>query len=92
VNKSQPIWFSCGLLCSTVRLNQGCSAEKKGVGTHQKIAILKQLPTHFKAKREKGVGTPFPRVPPHYTPDVNIGSHRKSYFKKKSLRKVLLSF
>jgi len=23
----------------------------------QKIAILKQLPTHFKAKREKGVGT-----------------------------------
>jgi len=29
----------------------------------QKIAILKQLQTHFKAKREKGVGTPFPRVP-----------------------------
>ena len=29
----------------------------------QKIAILKQLRTHFKAKREKGVGTPFPRVP-----------------------------
>jgi len=27
----------------------------------QKIAILKQLPTHFKAKREKGVGKPFPR-------------------------------
>jgi len=30
-----------------------------------KIAILKQLQTHFKAKREKGVGAPFP---PHYTP------------------------
>ena len=29
----------------------------------KKIAILKQLKTHFKAKREKGVGTPFPRVP-----------------------------
>ena len=29
----------------------------------QKIAILKQLPSHFKAIREKGVGTPFPRVP-----------------------------
>jgi len=29
----------------------------------QKIAILKQLQTHFEAKREKGVGTPFPRVP-----------------------------
>jgi len=29
----------------------------------QKIAILKQLPTHFKANRAKCVGTPFPRVP-----------------------------
>jgi len=27
------------------------------------MAILKQLQTHFKAKHEKGVGTPFPRVP-----------------------------
>jgi len=26
-------------------------------------AILKQLQTHFKEKYEKGVGTPFPRVP-----------------------------
>ena len=32
----------------------------------QKIPILKQFPTHFKWKREKGVGTPFPT---HYTPD-----------------------
>jgi len=47
---------------------QGCSANKKGVGTHP-IAILKQLQTHFKAKREKGVGTPFPRIPPHHNPD-----------------------
>jgi len=31
----------------------------------QKVASLKQLPTRFKAKREKGVGTAFP---PHYTP------------------------
>jgi len=29
----------------------------------QKIDILKQLQTHFNAQREKGVGTPFPRVP-----------------------------
>jgi len=65
---------------------------KKGVGTHHKIAILKQLPTHFKAKRVKGVGTLFPRVPPSLHPDVSIGSHRKSYFNKKSLRKALLSF
>ena len=27
------------------------------------MAILKQLESHFKAKHEKGVGTPFPRVP-----------------------------
>jgi len=41
---------------------QGCSANKKRERI-QKIAILKQLQTHFKAKREEGVGTPFPRVP-----------------------------
>jgi len=29
----------------------------------QKLAIFMQIPTHFKAKHEKGVGTPFPRVP-----------------------------
>jgi len=28
------------------------------------MAISKQLQTHFKAKREQGVGTP---IPPHYT-------------------------
>jgi len=39
--------------------NQGCSA-KKGVGTHPKKNILKQFQTHFKAKCEKGMGTPFP--------------------------------
>jgi len=43
---------------------QGCSANKKGVRTQPKIlAILKQLRTHFKAKHEKGAGTPLPRVP-----------------------------
>jgi len=43
---------------------QGCSANKKGVGTHpKKLAILKQLRTHFKVKHETGVGTLFPRVP-----------------------------
>jgi len=29
----------------------------------QKMAILTQLQIHFKAKHEKGLGTPFPRVP-----------------------------
>jgi len=42
---------------------QGCSANEKVWERTQKIAILKQLQTHFKAKREKGVGMPFPRVP-----------------------------
>ena len=56
------------------------------MGTHQKIAILKQLPTHFKANREKSVGTPFPRVPHHYTPDVNIGSQKK-LFQQEKLKK-----
>jgi len=38
------------------------------VGTHPKIALLKQLKTHLEAKCGKGVGTPFPRVPtPLYT-------------------------
>jgi len=36
---------------------------KKVCERTQKIAILKQLQTHFKAKREKDVGSPFPRVP-----------------------------
>jgi len=35
----------------------------------QKISLLKQLPTHFKAKREKGVGTPFSRIPAPLPPD-----------------------
>jgi len=34
------------------------------VGTQpRKLAILKQVQTRFKAKRKKGVATPFPRVP-----------------------------
>jgi len=35
---------------------------KKCGNAPQNIAILKQLQTHFKAKCEKDVGTPFPRV------------------------------
>jgi len=45
------------------------------VGTHPKIAILKQLKTNFKAKREKGVGTPFPRVPAPALTVINFASH-----------------
>jgi len=36
---------------------------KNGCGkASKKIANLKRLSTNFKAKREKGVGTPFPSV------------------------------
>jgi len=31
--------------------------------THTPTVVPTQLPTHFEAKHEKGVGTPFPRVP-----------------------------
>jgi len=44
----------------------------------KKLAILKQLQTHFNAKLQKGVGKPFPRVPPHYTPGyacIRINKH-----------------
>jgi len=62
------------------------------VGTHQKIAILKELQTYFEAKRKKVKERRSHAFPLHYTLDVNIGSHRKSYFHKKRFRKVLLSF
>jgi len=43
---------------------QECSVNKRGVGTHPKnLAVSQQLQTNVKAKHEKGVGTPFPRVP-----------------------------
>jgi len=34
----------------------------------KKLAILKQLRTNLKAKHEKGVGMPFPRVPAQLHP------------------------
>jgi len=64
-----------GLAYSSVTLcrKQGCSANKKGVGTHpKKLAILKQLRTNLKAKHEKGVGTPFPRVPAPLHPSTPL--------------------
>jgi len=45
----------------------------------QKIANLKQLQTHFKAKRENGVGTPFPRVPAPLHHCISHKSLRKYY-------------
>jgi len=36
---------------------------KKVLERIQNIAIIKQLQSYFKAKREKGVGKSFPRVP-----------------------------
>jgi len=42
----------------------------------QNIAILKQLPTHFKAKREKAAVTPFQRVPAPLHPWASEGGRR----------------
>ena len=58
------------VLC--IRRDAECSVKKKGVGTHPKIAILKQLQSHFKAKCEKGVGTPFPSVPAPLHPCIPV--------------------
>jgi len=56
---------------------QGCSVNKKVLERIQKIAILKQLQTHFNTKREKGVGTSFP---PRYTPEPCTLAYRRSTF------------
>jgi len=60
-----------------------------GVGNAPKnLAILKQLWTHFKAKHEKGVGRPFPRVPallhPCYQSRLLLHSCNFSWFAAKS--------
>jgi len=57
--------------CNPAKCKQGCSANKRVVGTHAKTSHLKQLQTHFKAKFEKGVGTPFPRIPTPLHPLCN---------------------
>ena len=41
----------------------------------QKISILKQVQTHFKAKLEKDVRTPFPHVPAPLHPSRCRESH-----------------
>jgi len=53
----------------------------------KKLAVLKQLQTFFKAKHEKGVGTPFPRVPAPllpctYTGNVSSGMTFSFYLKQ----------
>jgi len=51
---------------------------------------LKQLQTHFKAQHEKGVGTPFPRVPAPLHPWLSVKisktdiHYQKRIFKHKS--------
>jgi len=41
----------------------------------QEIEVFKQLPTYFKARREKGAGTPFPRVPAPLHPWLCVTSN-----------------
>jgi len=59
---------------------QGSSANKKVWERIQKRAILKQHQTHFNTKREKGVGTPSPRVPAPLTPEPCTLACRRSTF------------
>ena len=54
-----------------LRFSQGCSADKKGVGTHPKNSHFKVVSSSFWSKREKGVGTPSHAIPLHYTPGVS---------------------
>jgi len=46
----------------------GCSANNRCGNAPKKIPIFKQLQTHFEKKHEKGVGTPFQRVPAPLVP------------------------
>ena len=46
----------------------------------QRTAISKQLQRHFKAKREKGVGTPIPRVPAPLHPCLLLSAPPASLF------------
>jgi len=70
---------------------QGCSVNKKVWERIQKIAILKQLQTHFETKREKGVGTPFPCVPAHYTPEpCTLACRRSTFYQHSQVLKRLL--
>ena len=48
-----------GLAC----ISRDVVLTKRCENASKKTAISKQLKTHFEAKRDKGVGTPFPRVP-----------------------------
>jgi len=62
----------------TVVLNQGyeqgCSANKKSVGTHPKNGHYQTASNSISnAKCEKGLGTPFPS---HYTPAYNASVRR----------------
>ena len=50
------------------RCRQGCCANKNVVGTHPKIAILKLLQSHLKAKREKVWERRSHAFPLHYIP------------------------
>jgi len=55
------------LKLSVAEITRDVGLTKEMWESTQKITILKQLQTHFKAKHEKGVGTPSNRFPPHYT-------------------------
>jgi len=67
------------------RLRKDVALTKKVWECIQKMAILKQLPTHCKTKREKGAGTPFPRVPVSSLAGPKFGGSKMFYFRRITL-------
>jgi len=66
--KKKNVWWSSDQHCKKQagkdNAHTGSSANKKmWKRAPKKLAILKLLQIYFKAKHEKGVATPFPRVP-----------------------------
>jgi len=55
--------MNCPLAPENYEFYRFTKEANKKVWERTQLAILKQLPTHFKANHEKGVGTLFPRVP-----------------------------
>ena len=54
----------------TILISRDVVPTKKVLERTQKMAILNQLQIHIKAKREKGVETPFPHVPTPLPPCI----------------------
>jgi len=79
---------------------RGVVLSKRCVATHPKNSQqlqthfnLRRLQTHFNTKREKGVGTPFPRVPAPLHPEpCTLACRRSTFYQHSQFLKRLLEF